>query len=483
MQRPQVLCLPQGVRLNEQGLAGVEIAAEAGLLLDDWQSWVLTESLSESVPGVWSAFEVAVVVPRQNGKGSLIEARQLVGLFSLREQLQIHSAHEWRTAYEHFLRVCRLIESCPDMDRQVQRIRRGAGEQAIELKTGERLRFVARTGGSGRGLSGDVVYLDEAFALTAAQMGALLPTLSARPNPQVWYLSSAPKTSSEVLHNLCRRGREGKSERLFFAGWGLERGADPADIGNWYAANPAMGIRITEAFVTAELDAMSSAPDEFLRERLGVPDLEVGEFRPVKLPGVEWAATVGADLPESAPILVVAFDVDLNGGSGSIAVGAGSIHAPYVELVDHREGVGWIPARLVELVRKLSPTVVAVNGAGPAGGQVGPVLAAFADAGINANIVKQLSMDDYKRACSGLYSDVIEGRLTRPAGQGPLDIAAGDATERTLGEGAWAWDRRSATVPISPLVAVTCARALLPVTPADIMYDGSFHDLDEFIEV
>ena len=246
-----MLCLPQGVRLNEQGLAGVEIAAEAGLLLDDWQSWVLTESLSESVPGVWSAFEVAVVVPRQNGKGSLIEARQLVGLFSLREQLQIHSAHEWRTAYEHFLRVCRLIESCPDMDKQVQRIRRGAGEQAIELKTGERLRFVARTGGSGRGLSGDVVYLDEAFALTAAQMGALLPTLSARPNPQVWYLSSAPKTSSEVLHNLCKRGREAKSERLFFAGWGLERGADPTDVGNWYAANPAMGIRITEAFVTA----------------------------------------------------------------------------------------------------------------------------------------------------------------------------------------------------------------------------------------
>jgi hypothetical protein len=76
---------------------------------------------------------------------------------------------------------------------------------------------------------------------------------------------------------------------------------------------------------------------------------------------------------------------------------------------------------------------------------------------------------------------VIEGRLRRPAGQGPLDVAAGDAAERVLGD-AWAWDRRSSAVPISPLVAVTVARALLPTAPAETFYDGGFHDLDDFTE-
>jgi len=52
--------------------------------------------------------------------------------------------------------------------------------------------------------------------------------------------------------------------------------------------------------------------------------------------------------------------------------------------------------------------------------------------------------------------------LKRPDGQGPLDRAAADAAERPLGD-AWAWDLRSATVPISPLVACTIARALLPI--------------------
>lgn len=204
-QRPTRCHLPAG-RIRSAGPDIVELAATAGLVLDEWQAWFLDEAMAETVDRRWAAFEVACVVPRQNGKGSIEEARQLGGLFYLREPLQVYTAHEFKTAYEHFLRITALIEGCPDMDRKVQRVRRGAGEQAIELRTGERLRFLARTGGSGRGLTGDVVYLDEAFALTAAMMGALLPTMSAVPNPQLWYMSSAPWTTSEVLHGVRRRG-------------------------------------------------------------------------------------------------------------------------------------------------------------------------------------------------------------------------------------------------------------------------------------
>jgi hypothetical protein len=93
------------------------------------------------------------------------------------------------------------------------------------------------------------------------------------------------------------------------------------------------------------------------------------------------------------------------------------------------------------------------------------VLAAFDAAGIPADLLVQLNTQAYKQACGGFFTDVIEGRLRRPPNQGPLDVAAGDAAERPLGD-AWAWDLRSATVPISPLVAVTVARGLLPVATA-----------------
>jgi hypothetical protein len=149
-------------------------------------------------------------------------------------------------------------------------------------------------------------------------------------------------------------------------------------------------------------------------------------------------------------------------------------------VIDHRDGVGWLPARLAELVLKFTPTVVGVNGAGPAGAQIGPVLSAFSEAGISADLLVQLNTNAYKQACGGFYSDVIEGRLRRPAGQGPLDVAAGDAAERVLGD-SWAWERRS-SVAISPLVAVTVARALLPVFVPDVVYAGGFHDLNDFLE-
>lgn len=465
-QRPRVQVAPDGD--DSAGREAVELAELAGLRLDPWQEWVLSCSLREDA-GLWSAFEVVLLVPRQNGKGSILEARQLAGLFLLGERLQVHTAHEFKTCFEHFLRVVALIESSPDLDRQVSRVRRGAGEQAIELRSGERLRFLARSSGSGRGFTGDAVYLDEAFALSPPMMGALLPALSARPNPQVWYTSSAPLAGSQVLHRLVERGREGSSARLLYAEWGNELGVDPEDRDAWYRANPALGVRIEEEFIEAEWDALRAMPDEFARERLGVvfpPPVERGA---VKLPADQWAATVVDELVEVQPgALTVSYDVSLDGEWASIAVGAGDLASPYVEVTDHRRGTLWLPERLVEMVQRWRPLAVGVNGSGPAGATVGLVREAFNRAGVDPELLVEMGARDYKQACGAIFTDVVEGRLRRPPGQAPLDAAAADATERPLGD-AWAWDLRSATVPISPLVAVTIARALLPTETRSVV--------------
>lgn len=477
-QRPSLLHLPSD-RHGSAGREAVEFAASAGLILDDWQAWSLEHALAEATDGKHSAFEVAVIVPRQNGKGSILEARQLAGLFLLGERLQVHTAHEFRTTFEHFLRLCNLIEAAPELDRVVARIRRGAGEQAIELKTGERLRFIARSGGSGRGMSGDAVYLDEAFAVTPVMMGALLPTLSARPNPQLWLTSSAPMSSSVVLHQLRQRAIAGTSDRLFLAEWGNDSGVDPDDDEAVARANPALGIRIGLDFIHAERAAMP--PGEFLRERLGVPDPLPDDTadRPAKIPAEAWASTGTADVVDVQPgELVIGFDVSPGGEWASIAMAAGSLANPYVELIEHQAGTGWLAGRLVELVERWQPTAVVCDGAGPVNATVGGVVHAFRLAGISADLLVQLSTKDYKAACGAFFADVVEGRLRRPLGQGPLDLAAADVTERVLGE-SWAWDRRRSTVPISPLVAVTIARSQLssPATTTEAHAWASYVDL------
>jgi hypothetical protein len=426
-------------------------------MLDDWQRWILEQSLSEQADNLHSAFEVGIEVGRQNGKGSILEARQLAGLFLLGEQLQVHTAHEFRTTFEHFLRITRLIEDTPSLDRRVARIRRGAGEQAIELKTGERLRFIARSSGGGRGFSGDTVYLDEAFAVTEQMMGALIPSLSARPNPQYWLTSSAPMANSRVLHAMRVRAAAGGSPRLLYAAWCNEPGADPDDIEAIARANPAFGIRITAEFVAAERAAMPLS--EFLRERLGIPDPLHDETtaREPKLPAEAWAATAVSDRVDVIPGEVsIAFDCAPGGEWSSIAVAAVSGGRPYVELVDHQRGTGWLPDRLVEIAQRWRPMNVTCDGVGPAGAVIGSVFHAFRSAGLSTEVIQQITTKDVKQWCGQFYADVVEGRLRRPPDQGPLDAAVADATERRLGD-AWAWDRRSATVPISPLVAATLA--------------------------
>jgi hypothetical protein len=67
-----------------------------------------------------------------------------------------------------------LIENIPELDAKVAKVFTSHGSEGIELKNGNRLRFIARSAGSGRGFSAQSIYLDEAYTLTQAQMAAML---------------------------------------------------------------------------------------------------------------------------------------------------------------------------------------------------------------------------------------------------------------------------------------------------------------------
>jgi phage terminase large subunit-like protein len=84
---------------------GGRACPDGGPDLDPWQEFVLAHALGERADGKWAAFEVGVMVSRQNGKGAILEARELAGLFLLGERLIIHSAHQFDTSLEAFRRL------------------------------------------------------------------------------------------------------------------------------------------------------------------------------------------------------------------------------------------------------------------------------------------------------------------------------------------------------------------------------------------
>lgn len=198
--------------VSSAGQEAIEFGESVGITLDDWQQDILRGSLGENDLGKWAALQVGVVVPRQNGKTALVGVRELAGLWLFGERLQTHTAHRFDTTLGHYWWLRELIEGTPDLSRKVKAMPDSNGKEAIVLMDGARLQFKARSKGGGRGMSGDLVVLDEAFYLK--ELGSLVPTMSARMNmtpagPQLWYLSSAPLPGSEsdALRRVIRRGR------------------------------------------------------------------------------------------------------------------------------------------------------------------------------------------------------------------------------------------------------------------------------------
>jgi phage terminase large subunit-like protein len=174
------------------GRTSPTLAKAYGLVLDPWQENVLQAAMGERADGQWATPRVGVSVPRQNGKGALIEARELAGLLAFGEQVIVHSAHEQKTARVGFQRIVSYFENYDDLRKRVKSIISALNREEIVLKSGQRLLFPARSKGSLRGFSADCLFLDEGQILGDAAWQAIQPTISARPNPQTWFFGTPP---------------------------------------------------------------------------------------------------------------------------------------------------------------------------------------------------------------------------------------------------------------------------------------------------
>jgi phage terminase large subunit-like protein len=426
-----------------------EVLAWADLILDDWQDAFLFEALRTGWDGKWSAFEVAGVVPRQNGKGAILEARQLAGMFVFGERLQVHTAHEFKTCSEHFLRVKGLVENSSKLMQQVRIIRTGAGEQGIELHTGERLRFLARSRSSIRGFSADTIYFDEAFELPVATIGSVLPALSARPNPQAWYMSSAPHYTSEFLHSLLKRAESDDPGAMYLQAWENDTDTAPDDVDAWRRVNPALGVRIEESFVASEMRTLCGTPEgvsEFKRERLGIR--EGGDGSAGVVPRAKWDELA---IPAPTRIDSVAYGLAVAPDAAWSSVGsAGRLPGGdlYVDSVRFGQGTAWIVEYLSDLCkRKRAP--IRIDPAGAEGAFIRPLR----EAGVG---VVEVASREYQQACGELLT-AVEGGRVRHIDQKALNIAVAAAGRRDVGkEGGWVWVRPG-DVDISPLKAATLA--------------------------
>lgn len=451
---PRILAQPEGI-VGSSGQEIVELYQTTGHSLDPWQQQALIVAMGERADGDWAATQVGVEAPRQNGKGGILEARQLGGLFLLHEPLQIHTAHVMDTCSAHFDRVLNLIESTPDLARQIKRVSRSHGDLGIETKTSV-LKFRARTGRGGKGLTAPVIYLDEAQELTSLMLSALMFVLSAIPNHQLWMTGSGGAIVSDVWRGLRQSAIDGSDPRLAFMGWEADPdfASNPLEDEAISSANPAYPARITRDTVEAEHRTFLAAGDvrSFLRERLGIWD----EDNAVSvIPLDQWESQVNPRVtPEG--VLTIGMDVSPNRDSASIAVCDGAGRA---ELIANEPGTGWVVPYLAR-VCALHGSRVLIDKAGPAGALVPDLIK-------ESVVVTELDSHDVYRSGPFFFDGLDAKRLTIRS-HSKLEAAVAGAMKRENGD-QWRWDRSKPTVDVTPLVAVTLAYwgALGMVQPAE----------------
>lgn len=422
----------------------VDLGKAYGLLPDEWQAGILRDSLGERANGKWAAPRVGVSAPRQNGKNGYIELRELGGLLLLEERI-LHTAHEVKTAMMSFRRIKAFFENYDDLRKMVKKISNINGQESISLVNGGTLQFAARSKSSGRGFSVDTLILDEAQELSDDVWAAILPTISASPNPQVILLGTppGPTVNGEVFTRFRSAALLGEDERLSWSEWSADREDDPSDPTIWAKANPALGIRLEVETVSDEFASMDE--ETFARERLGMWDSTASGS---VFDDEQWKALVSQTDPGGR--VVFAVDVSPNRDRASIGV-AGYLPdgRVMVQTIENRRGTGWVAGRLKELTDRWPTLGVLIDTAGPAASLL-PDLKR-----LRVKRIRLLATNDVKAACGMFYDYVNDGRLAHPD-QPVLNTAIGSARKRPLGD-AWAWHRKGNDSDITPLVAVTFA--------------------------
>lgn len=441
----------------------IDFYEQFGRRADWWQCKGLQVGLGENADGSWACFEAGLIVSRQSGKGLPAEVLITCGLFLWGYKKIVYSAHRGKTVKQALDSFKELVKNNPDLARRCKPI--NDSDDTITLLTGAEVQFVTRTGSGGRGLTGDLVIIDEALKLEDEAKASLVPTLAAIPNAQLWYMSTVPTYAEQHLCTVRERVLAG-APRLGWAEWTADDEAadDPNAVHDrvqLQKANPGAPHRISFERLHDLLGILGEKL--FRTECMGIwPTAR----KDTLLNPVVWGRMVDVGSRRNpAADAVIAFDCTPLLDHGSI--GLHSYREDGLEmqiLLDYDQGIDWMVDRLVWHKEIIDPVLFVVDGANGAMS----LLDRLAEKGIRrAEDPKKLQRGDLVvlelREMADAVAQYVEGFRKTPTiyrhwDQEPLNKAVGNVKPRNVGEGKIAYGRRKSDVDIGPVTVVTEGR-------------------------
>lgn len=451
------------------GFACIEFAEQVmGMTLFPWQRWLLIHML-ELLPDRSLRFRtVVVLVARQSGKSTLSIVLSLFFMYVLGRALVIGTAQDLDVAEEIWQSAVDIIEETEELKAGLDRVVKVNGKKSIELLTGERYKVKASSRRAGRGLSGDLVLLDELREhQTWDAWAAITKTTMARSFALIVALSNAGDATSVVLRHLRKMGHlalgdpdginalddpdpepddvDSGDDALAIFEWSARPGCAVWDREGWAAANPSLGYAITERTLAS---AARTDPEWVFKTECLCQWTDGSLEGP--FPPESWESCLD-DTSQIVGEVWACVAVSKDRGLGHIAfAGLREDGRTHVEVVATRAGTDWIVPWLAERVASGVVLGIALQSTGA---PVSSLLNEFEVAELP--VIKWTGVDQGRAV--GMFYDLVRDGELRHLTQPLLDVAAATAAMRPAGDGAWVWDLKKSATDVAPLIAATGA--------------------------
>lgn len=417
-------------------LDALDLLAEAGFECMDWQAFMLEAWMGILPNGRWAAPTVGNITSRQQGKTRCIQGRAASEMLFY-DGTVIYTAQLQKTSTETFEEMAQLMDTKPLRKFLAPKgIRTALGREEIRLKSGAKMKFLARTRNGGNGQHGTLLIFDEAQYLEPQSQGSFVGAISAcrtRRGPQTIYNGNAPEENDYglVLERIRSDALNGKTTKTAYTEWSCgctKSMPDISDRDTWIRVNPSWGILLHPDTVETEYEGLE--PVQFAHQRLSwiVERESINRL----ISQEEWAALQVDEAPETWERLT--YGVKFTGDGKHVAlsvcvINGDSAHVEFIREEAMALGIGWLVEWLSEPRRVEEAAAIAIDGKADADDLFKQLVAA----GVPKKAIMLLNAGNAISAAGTMLNAVRDGRLTHIKDI-ELESAATNATRRQIGK-------------------------------------------------
>jgi hypothetical protein len=469
----QLRCPPRyGTAPNlDRRTIGHEIEAHHVLLhqgrhrFAQWQRYVSDVSGELDDNGLRRYLTCVVIVPRQQGKTTWVQAKLTHSTRRSPGRSAIYGAqHRDAAKYKLLDEFADGVLAVNPLYRNAYRPRRSNGSEHIRWIDAAAARsiilIIASNDKAGHSLTKvDDAVLDEAYAhrdLTI--VNGVMPTLTHAEDPQLTVVSTVGEGDDGLLQHYQEIGQASLTDpdtTVAYFEWSADDDADRDDEAVWWQVMPGLGELVTVDRIRAMRESMAAA--EFDRAYL------CRRPRMVDTSDVDLEAFADCYRPDTVPArpIVLAVDLALDRSHATIAA-AGPIEDRVAVAIERRPGTSWVVDELQRLVANGGIAAIYADRRAGCGG----IIDTAAGRGLSIGDIQSADLVSH----IGTTVDELAARRLEHTGHPALTEAVQAAKKRPLGD-AFAWSKMATPVDIAPLnamcLAVGASRRLFPMGRVD----------------